>query len=51
VIAPGAPADFAVVDDPGGAGGRFFPKLLESTGRENVRMTVVAGRPAHGGAN
>jgi cytosine/adenosine deaminase-related metal-dependent hydrolase len=51
VVAPGAPADFAVVDDPGGDGGLFFRNLLERTGRENVRMTVVAGRPAHGGAN
>lgn len=50
ILAPGGPADFAVVDDPGGHGGRFFRNLLERTGRENVRLTVVAGRPAHGGA-
>jgi cytosine/adenosine deaminase-related metal-dependent hydrolase len=48
MLAPGAPADLAIIDDPGGDGGRFFGGLLEKTGRENVRLTVVAGRPAHG---
>jgi len=50
ILGPGAPADLAVVDDPGGDGGRFFLNLLERTGRENVRMTVVAGQPVYGGA-
>ncbi len=46
----GAPADFTAVDDPGGEGGDFFRKLVERTGRSNVRLTVVAGRVAHGDA-
>ena len=50
ILAPGEPADFSVVDDPGGGGDRFFPGLLEKTGRANVRLTVVAGQPAHGAA-
>jgi len=47
---PGEPADFSIVDDPGGDGDRFFRGLLEKTGRANVRLTVVAGQPAHGAA-
>lgn len=47
ILAPGAPADFAIVDDPGGDGGRFFTGLLGKTDRGNVRWTVVAGQPAH----
>ena len=47
MLAPGAPADFAIVDDPGGDGDRFFRELVEKTGRANVRWTVVAGRTAH----
>ena len=50
VLAPGEPVDFAIVDDPGGDGDRFFRGLLEKTGRENVRLTVVAGQSAHGAA-
>jgi cytosine/adenosine deaminase-related metal-dependent hydrolase len=50
ILAPGAPADFTIVDDPGGDGDRFFRELLEKTDRANVRMTVVAGRSAHGAA-
>ncbi|HQT97408.1 MAG TPA: amidohydrolase family protein [Thermodesulfobacteriota bacterium] len=50
ILAPGEPADFAIVDDPGGDGDRFFRGLLEKTGRENVRLTVVAGQSAHGAA-
>jgi cytosine/adenosine deaminase-related metal-dependent hydrolase len=50
IIAPGGPADIAVVDDPGGEGDAFFRKLVGRTVRENVRLTVVAGRPAHGDA-
>jgi cytosine/adenosine deaminase-related metal-dependent hydrolase len=49
-LAPGTPADFAVVDDPGGDGDGFFTNLVEKTERPNVRLTVVAGRPAHGDA-
>ncbi|MDD5761364.1 MAG: amidohydrolase family protein [bacterium] len=49
ILAPGAPADFTVVDDPGGGGDRLYRELLEKTDRANVRLTVVAGRPAHGG--
>jgi cytosine/adenosine deaminase-related metal-dependent hydrolase len=50
ILAPGEPADFSIVDDPGGDGDRFFKGLLEKTGRANVRLTVVAGQPAHGAA-
>lgn len=50
ILAPGAPADFAIVDDPGGEGGRFFRELAEKTDRENVRLTAVAGRTGHGAA-
>jgi cytosine/adenosine deaminase-related metal-dependent hydrolase len=50
IIAPGEPADFTIVDDPGGDGDRFFGELLDKTGRANVRLTVVAGQPAHGAA-
>jgi cytosine/adenosine deaminase-related metal-dependent hydrolase len=48
ILAPGEPADFSIVDGPGGDGDRFFKGLLEKTGRANVRLTVVAGQPAHG---
>jgi cytosine/adenosine deaminase-related metal-dependent hydrolase len=51
ILAPGAPADVAIVDDPGGDGDRFFRELLERTGRANVRLTVVDGRQAHGAAD
>jgi cytosine/adenosine deaminase-related metal-dependent hydrolase len=47
ILAPGDPADFAVVDDPGGDGDRFFRELSVKTNRANVRLTVVAGRSAH----
>jgi cytosine/adenosine deaminase-related metal-dependent hydrolase len=47
ILAPGAPADFSIVDDPGGDGDRFFRELVEKTDRANVRLTVVAGRTAH----
>ena len=50
ILAPGEPADFTVVDDPGGTGDRFYRELLEKTSGANVRLTVVAGRPAHGAA-
>lgn len=50
ILAPGGPADLAVVDDPGGEGDAFFRNLVERTGRGNVRLTVVAGRAAHGAA-
>jgi cytosine/adenosine deaminase-related metal-dependent hydrolase len=50
ILAPGAPADFTVVDGPVGAGGRFFQGLLERTNRANVRLTVVSGQPARGAA-
>ncbi len=50
ILAPGAPADFAVVDDPGGDGDQVLPNLAERTERGNVRLTVVAGRVAHGDA-
>ena len=49
-LAPGEPADFAIVDDPGGDGDRFFRELVEKTDRANVRSTVVAGQSAHGAA-
>lgn len=50
ILAPGEPADFTIVDDPGGKGDRFFGELLEKTDRANVRLTVVAGQSAHGAA-
>jgi aminodeoxyfutalosine deaminase len=50
ILAPGAPADFTIVDDPGGDGDRFFRELLERTDRATVRLTVVAGQSAHGAA-
>ena len=50
ILAPGEPADVAIVDDPGGDGDRFFRGLLEKTGRANVRLTVIDGQPAHGAA-
>jgi len=50
ILAPGEPADFAIVDDPGGDGDRFFGELLRKTGRANVRLTVVAGQSAYGAA-
>jgi aminodeoxyfutalosine deaminase len=50
ILAPGAPADFTIVDDRGGDGDRFFRELVEKTDRENVRLTVVAGRTAHAAA-
>ncbi len=50
ILAPGAPADVAVVDDPGGDGDRFFRELVEKTDRANVRLTVVAGQSAHAAA-
>jgi cytosine/adenosine deaminase-related metal-dependent hydrolase len=49
-LAPGGPADFAIVDDPGGDGDRFFRELSEKTTGVNVRLTVVAGQSAHGAA-
>ena len=48
ILAPGEPADVTIVDDPGGEGDGFFRGLLEKTDRANVRLTVVAGRSAHG---
>jgi len=50
ILAPGAPADFTIVDDPGGAGDRFLRELVEKTDRANVRLTVVAGRTGHAAA-
>jgi len=50
ILAPGEPADFSIVDDPGGDGDRFFRDLVEKTDRANVRLTVVAGRTAHAAA-
>jgi len=50
ILAPGEPADFSIVDDPGGDGDRFFRGLLEKTGLANVRLTVIDGQPAHGAA-
>jgi cytosine/adenosine deaminase-related metal-dependent hydrolase len=50
ILAPGAPADFTIVDDRGGVGDRFFRELVEKTDRANVRLTVVGGRAAHAAA-
>jgi cytosine/adenosine deaminase-related metal-dependent hydrolase len=48
ILAPGAPADFTVVDDPGGEGDVFFRNLVERTDRPGVRLTLVAGLAVHG---
>jgi len=40
-------ADFVVLDDPGGDDAEICRRLVERTGRLNVRMTVVAGQVAH----
>ncbi len=50
ILAPGEPADIAVVDDPGSGGDRLFRDLVEKTNRENVRLTVVAGQTASAAA-
>ena len=50
ILAPGEPADFTIVDDPGGTCDRFYRELLEKTNGANVRLTVVAGQSAHGAA-
>jgi cytosine/adenosine deaminase-related metal-dependent hydrolase len=50
ILAPGAPADLAVVDDPGGGDEEVFRNLVERTEQRNVRLTVVSGRVAHGDA-
>ena len=44
----GAPADFVVVDDPGGDDAEIYSRLLDRTERSNVRMTIVAGNVAYG---
>jgi aminodeoxyfutalosine deaminase len=47
-LAPGSPADFLVVEDPGGAGGGApFRTLIERTGEGAVLLTAVAGRTRH----
>jgi cytosine/adenosine deaminase-related metal-dependent hydrolase len=43
-LRPGAPADFIVVDDPGGDANAAIRNLVDRTGGKNVRLTVVAGR-------
>lgn len=50
ILAPGEPADIAVVDDPGSGGDRLFRDLVEKTDRENVRLTLVAGQTASAAA-
>jgi cytosine/adenosine deaminase-related metal-dependent hydrolase len=50
ILGPGAPADLAVVDDPGGKDEEVFTRLFERTEQRNVRLTVVAGHAAHGDA-
>jgi cytosine/adenosine deaminase-related metal-dependent hydrolase len=50
ILGPGAPADLAVVDDPGGKGEEVFTRLFERTEQRNVRLTVVAGHAAYGDA-
>jgi cytosine/adenosine deaminase-related metal-dependent hydrolase len=43
-LRPGAPADFVVADDPGGEdGSAAIRNLVDRTGGENVRLTVVGG--------
>jgi len=44
VLRPGAPADFAVVDDPGGDTAVDFRRLVERSGAASVRLAAVEGR-------
>jgi aminodeoxyfutalosine deaminase len=47
-LAPGSPADFLVVADPGGAAGVApFRALVERTGASDVLLNAVAGRVRH----
>ncbi len=43
-LRPGAPADFLLVDDPGGEGAAAYRNLIERTGTGSVLATAVAGR-------
>ncbi len=43
----GAPADFTLVEDPGGDGGAAYLHLVERTGPGSVLLTAVAGRRLH----
>lgn len=40
----GEPADFVVIDDPGGADDAFAERMIERSTKNEVRRTVVAGR-------
>lgn len=42
-LAPGSPADWIAVDDPGGPDGALFSRLGERTGAANVRLTMISG--------
>ena len=42
-LAPGSPADWIAVDDPGGPDGALFSRLGERTGAGNVRLTMISG--------
>ncbi len=46
-LRPGAPADFTLVEDPGGEGGAAYRNLVERTGPGGVLLTAVAGRRSH----
>jgi cytosine/adenosine deaminase-related metal-dependent hydrolase len=49
-LLPGSPADLCVADDPGGSDGGFFTRLVETTGPDRLRATVVGGECRHGEA-
>jgi cytosine/adenosine deaminase-related metal-dependent hydrolase len=44
----GSPADFCVADDPGGPDAGLLPRLLEGTGRRQLRATAVGSAWRHG---
>jgi cytosine/adenosine deaminase-related metal-dependent hydrolase len=47
-LRPGSPADFLVADDPGGENGSAaIRNLVDRTGGENIRLTVVGGVHHH----
>jgi cytosine/adenosine deaminase-related metal-dependent hydrolase len=47
-LRPGSPADFLVADDPGGENGSAaIRNLVDRTGGENIRLTVVGGVHRH----
>jgi cytosine/adenosine deaminase-related metal-dependent hydrolase len=47
-IAPGAPADFTAIEDPGHGSGKWsFSRMVERVEDRDVRLTVIAGERMH----